>query len=140
MSPFIVATIAIAIIVLALYALGVWCGVWPGPSELFGKEPPTSYPDDEYYDEYEQRCEGLLPEPEKAAEITVSADPFYGPPTFAEADLMLRLRAPRLFDNTSFVPECRTNWYEETRREFSQTVVRWAVERARFREAMGLAT
>jgi len=131
---------------LALYALGIWCGLWPTPFELFGEKAveiaicgcPEPHAWDEACGDYGYGIEIEIPE--KAVEIPEPALVYYGPPTFAEADLMLRIRAPRLFDKTAFVPECNTRWFIETRREFAATTRRWREERAQFRKEMGLAT
>lgn len=136
MSPFIAFPVAIVVLIVAMYFLGVFCHIWPGPRALFERE---SY----VYDESEEAVEV---NDEEAVEVNrpVTGMAFTLMMPIEQRDYVselewrrinLRAKCPHLYSD---------DWYDQSRRSFS----RWLADQAEiaahdFREQMelmGIAT
>lgn len=115
MSPIILATVAIAIIVILIYFGGIYSGMWRGPLALFEREYGDS-------GEFQEAVE-------------IDDDPvtgtIYGPETLEESLMRIRATTPHLL---------RDDWYANTRADFLEWVHDMRMERLRERVNMAYAT
>jgi hypothetical protein len=132
MSPFIVLPVAIIVLIVGFYYLGIWCGVWPPVSALFEREVDYFTDPEEAAGMYDELAVGITgqevatmntygvsPIRKEAVEVNRPATPApFGPETFEMADMALRITRPHLFADT---------WLGDCRKEFSH----WAAEQWR---------